>query len=113
LEILEAIKRLNVDKAPSLNSILNRVLIYLPKTEITFLIKVFNTVLHKQYFPSAWKHYCMISILKQGKDPTIHFSYRPISLLDTVGKIFKKILLTMVLQEVNGRGFLHDEQFGF
>jgi hypothetical protein len=49
----------------------------------------------------------------RGKDPTLPSSYRPISLLDTVGKIFEKILLAGVLREVKERGLLRDEQFGF
>jgi hypothetical protein len=53
------------------------------------------------------------SILKLGKDPTLPSSYRPISLLDTVGKLFEKILLTRILREVNELGLLQDEQFGF
>jgi hypothetical protein len=51
--------------------------------------------------------------MKPEKDPTLPFSYRPISLLDTAGKLFEKILLTRVLREVNERGLLRDEQFGF
>jgi hypothetical protein len=55
----------------------------------------------------------VLPILKPGKDPTQPSSYRPISLLDTVGKLSEKILLTRVLREVNERGLLRDEQFGF
>jgi hypothetical protein len=33
--------------------------------------------------------------------------------LSTVGKLFEKILLSRVLREVNERGLLRDEQFGF
>jgi hypothetical protein len=55
----------------------------------------------------------VVSILKPGKDPTLPSSYRPISLLDTVGKLFEKILLARVLREVNERDLLRDEQFGF
>jgi hypothetical protein len=40
-------------------------------------------------------------------------SYRPISILGTVGKLFENILLPKVLREVNEREFLRDEQFGF
>jgi hypothetical protein len=54
-----------------------------------------------------------VPILKPGKNPKLPSSYRPISLLDTVGKLFGKILLTRVLREVNERGLLRDEQFGF
>jgi hypothetical protein len=54
-----------------------------------------------------------VSILKPGKDPTLPSSYRPISVLDPVGKLFEKILLTRAFREVNERGLLRDEQVGF
>jgi hypothetical protein len=52
-------------------------------------------------------------MLKPGKDPTLHSSYRPISLLDTVGKLFEKILLARVLRGVSERGLLCDSSMGF
>jgi hypothetical protein len=55
----------------------------------------------------------VISTLKAGKDPTLPSSYRRISLLDTVGKLFEKIIITRVLRELNERGLLHIEHFGF
>jgi hypothetical protein len=47
------------------------------------------------------KHDQVISILKPGKDPALPPSYRPISLLDTIGKLFEKILLARILSEVS------------
>jgi hypothetical protein len=47
-----------------------------------------------------------------GEGPSIPSSYRPISILDTTGKLFEKILLSRILSEVSGRGILRDEQFG-
>jgi hypothetical protein len=112
-EVLEAIKGLKVGKAPGPNGVPDRALRHLPKRAITSLTKLFNAVLRRQYIPPAWKHARVVSILKPGKDPTLPSSYRPISLLDTVGKLFEKILLARVLREVNERGLLRDEQFGF
>ena len=40
-------------------------------------------------------------------------SYRPSSLLDTISKLFEKMLLPRILHEVNVRGLLRNEQFGF
>ena len=40
-------------------------------------------------------------------------SYRPISLLNTIGKLFEKILLARNLHELSDRGLMGDEQFGF
>jgi hypothetical protein len=105
-EVQETIKGLKAGKAPGPNGVPNRAMRHLPKRAITFITKLFNAVLRRQYFPPAWKHTRVISILKPS-------SYRPISLLDTVGKLFEKILLTRVLREVNERGLLRDEQFGF
>jgi hypothetical protein len=72
-----------------------------------------NSVLHRQYFPPAWKHALVVSILKPGNDPTLPSSYKPISLIDTFGKVLEKILVARVLREQNGGALLRDEQFGF
>jgi hypothetical protein len=77
------------------------------------LVLIFNAILLTQHFPSVWKHARVISILKPGKDPALPSSYRPISLLDTIGKLFEKILFSRILHEVRERGLLRDEQFGF
>jgi hypothetical protein len=45
--------------------------------------------------------------------PSLPSSYRPVSVLDTIGKLFEKILLSRILIEVSGCGLLRDEQFGF
>jgi hypothetical protein len=68
-EVLQAIRGLKVGKAPGPNGIPNRVLRHLTKRAITFLTKVFNAVLRWQYFPSAWKHARVVSILKPEKTP--------------------------------------------
>jgi hypothetical protein len=49
-EVQQAIRGLKVGKAPCPNGIPNRVLRHLPKRAITFLTKVFNAVLRRQYF---------------------------------------------------------------
>jgi hypothetical protein len=61
-EVLQAMKCLKFVKAPGPNVIPNRVLRHLPKRAMIFLTKVFNAVLRRQYFPSAWKHARMVSI---------------------------------------------------
>ena len=55
----------------------------------------------------------MNSILKPGKNPEQPSSHRPICLLDTIGKLFEKILLTRILHEIGEHGLLRDEQYGF
>jgi hypothetical protein len=47
-----------------------------------------------------------------GKDPALPPSYQPISPLDTIGKLFEKILLARIRSEVSERGLMQDQQFG-
>ena len=54
-----------------------------------------------------------ISILKPGKDPVQLLPYRPVSVLDTIVKVFKKILPATILNEVGWRRLLRDKQFRF
>jgi len=112
-EVQEAIRGLKVNKAPDPNSIPNRALKHLPQRAVSLLVLIFNAILITHHFPTVWKHARVISILKTGKDPALLSSYRPISLMDTFGKLFEKILLARILREVNVRGLLRNEQFGF
>ena len=112
-EVREAIRGLKVGKAPGPNGIPNRALKHLPMRAVLLLVQIFNAILCTHHCPPVWKHARVISIHKPGKDPAQPSSYRPISLLDTIGKLFEKILLTRILYEVGERGLLRDEQFGF
>jgi hypothetical protein len=58
------------------------------------------------------KHDQEISILKPRKDPALLPSYRPIRLLDMIGKLFEKILLARSLSEVSKCGLMRNKQFG-
>ena len=104
---------MKLDKVPGPNGIPNRALKHLPMPAVHLLIQIFNAVVCTHHLPPVWKHGRVISILKPGKDPAQPLSYRPISLLDTIGKLFEKILLTRILYEVGERGLLRDEQFAF
>ena len=95
-EVQEAMRSLKVNKAPGPNGIPNRALKHLPQRAVSLLVQIFNAVLLTHHFPPMWKHTRVISILKPGKDPALPSSYRPVSLMDTIGKLFK-ILLTRIL----------------
>jgi hypothetical protein len=68
-EVQQAIRGLKVGKAPGPNGIPNRVLRHVPKRALTFLTKVFITVLRRKYFPSAWKHARAGVHTEAGKGP--------------------------------------------
>ena len=107
------IRALKFSKAPGSNGNPNRALKHLPQRPVSLLVLIFSAILLTHHFPTAWKHARVISILKPGKEQALTSSYRPISLLDTICKLFEMILLARNLNEVSEGGLMRDEQFGF
>jgi len=70
-------------------------------------------MLRLSYFPMLWKFSTIILILKQKKLPDYPSSYRPISLLPILLKVFEKILLKRILNIIAESKVLPDSQFGF
>jgi hypothetical protein len=69
---------------------------------IKYLTQLFNAVLLKAYFPAKWKVVQIILILKPGKPHNELTSYRPISLLPIVSKVFEKMLLKRLkIRDIN------------
>ena len=64
--------------------------------QISYLILnvalIYNSCLRTGYFPNAWKQAKVVMLPKPGKDLTKPTSYRPISLLPAMGKIFERIV---------------------
>lgn len=112
MEVQDAIRGLEVGKAPGPNGIPNRAL-KRHLSVVSLLVVLFNAIFRTQYFSAGRKHARLFSIPKPGKDPALLSSYRPKRLLDTTGNLFEKILLTRILCEVSERGVLRNEQFEF
>lgn len=112
-EIRTILKGMRNMKAPGEDGILNIVLKNLGDNSLTLLCNIFNKCLNLSYFPNSWKRSKVIPILKPGKDPTSEKSYRPISLLSSISKIFEKLILSRLDEHIQRNNILMDEQFGF
>jgi len=55
----------------------------------------------------------LVLLPKAGREAGTPSAYRPICLLDEVGKIFERILATRLTQHLSREGDLHEEQYGF
>lgn len=78
------------------------------------LTSLFNHLLAISYFPSCWKLALMTSIPKLGKDNTILDNWRPISQLNSISKVFEKIIAVSLNQtEFKTFPSLFSNQFGF
>ena len=56
------------------------------------LCDLYNALLMKGVFPNIWKQSRCVFLNKDGRSGSSPEHYRPISLLDTVGKIFEKLI---------------------
>ena len=65
------------------------------------------------YFPNAWKQANISAVLKTGKPSSSATSYRPISLLSVLGKLFEKLILPIFQSHLEENHILPSHQFGF
>lgn len=112
-EIKKAVLRTKSKKAPGLDNIQNIVLKQLPKKAFVQLTYIFNACFEISYFPSVWKKARILPFHKPGKDKLFPQSYRPISLLPTLSKVYEKIILNRIKDFELANNLLIPQQFGF
>jgi hypothetical protein len=103
-EIKQQIKKVNHLKAPGYEIITGKILRQLPNKSIVLLTIIFNSMLRLSYFPTTWKCAQIVMIPKPGKPINEVTSYRPISLLPILSKIFEKLLLNRIRHDAE----IHD-----
>jgi hypothetical protein len=91
----------------------NKVLKNLPRKLILIISFIFNVMLRLSYFLLIWKLSTLILIPKPNKTKTLAASYRPISLLLTLAKLFEKIILKRIKLTMQPQNFFLKTQFGF
>jgi hypothetical protein len=112
-EIQEIVQRLKKKSAPGPDAISNNLLKNLPTPAIQFLASFFNFLLHISYFPTAWKNAKVIMLLKPLKSASNPSSYRPISLLCTLSKLFEIIIHNRIKHHLSIHNSIRPEQAGF
>ncbi|RDL32701.1 uncharacterized protein BP5553_09157 [Venustampulla echinocandica] len=92
-EIEKAVRRAAPNKAPGVDGITNGVLQLTLNILLPSLCKLFNACLQQGYCPTHFKETITVVLRKQGKDDyTQPKSYRPIALLNTLGKVLEAII---------------------
>jgi Reverse transcriptase (RNA-dependent DNA polymerase)/Endonuclease-reverse transcriptase len=112
-ELKSHIESLNIVKANGIDGISNRVVKHFPVSIISFLVQIFNKCFKIGYFPLDWKIGKIVAIPKPGKDPSLPESYRPITLLPVIGKIFEKCIGSRLSDHEKNLKVLVDQQLGF
>ncbi|GBP94600.1 Probable RNA-directed DNA polymerase from transposon BS [Eumeta japonica] len=100
-------------KAPGLDGVNNKAIKCFSAPLLALLVAIFNACIKNCHFPEAWKEAVIIGIPKPRKPHDLPTSYRPISLLSGLGKLFEKVLKSQLSDHLLGKGLIINEQFGF
>lgn len=100
-------------KSPGHDLISGKMLKELPDRCIKLICHIFNAIMRTGFFPTTWKIAKIIMIPKPGKNETQVDSYRPISLLPALSKLFEKILLSKLYPVLEQDKIIPAHQFGF
>ena len=74
---------------------------------------IFDNILCFHYFPPILENINMIFLNKHLKDPSNPLNYRPICLLETVLRLFEKIIAQRLQYFLEYNNLLTEKQFGF
>ena len=98
-ELAVTAKRMSAkNTAPGPDGILGKVIsMALPVLEEE-IVELFNKCLRESTVTSCWKVSKLVRLPKPGKDPNSPAAYRPICLLNEVGKLFERVVLNRIIR---------------
>lgn len=113
-EVMDEInKNMKLKKCPGFDLITTEVLRRLTFNCVARITQLFNACLKLRYVPLVWKIAEVLMIQKPGKPATEVTSYRPISLLPVLSKLFEKIFLRRLKPIIERNNLIPTHQFGF
>ncbi|KAJ4428844.1 hypothetical protein ANN_25837 [Periplaneta americana] len=112
-ELSHFIQRLPNKKYPGHDLISNIVLKKLTNKALTYFTIILNAALLIGYFPRAWKLAEIIVFHKPNKPKQLPSSYRPISILPTLSRLFEKVIHHRICKFTFQNKIIPDFQFGF
>ena len=108
----EILRTLKTDKASGPDGLSNRILKELSHELSSPLCSLFNKSLSLGKFPSPYKDANVTPVHKKG-DLSLVSNYRPISLLNSVAKLFEKLVFKYLYNHLQDNNMLSSLQSGF
>lgn len=110
-EVGEAFLNTRNKKAPGPDGIGGEIVKVFFEAAPEYCVNIFNKLLVEGKFPKIWKKGKLALIekgIKEGK-----MTYRPICLLDTMGKVYERLIRERLNEEIKMKGDLSENQYGF
>ena len=111
-ELATAVERLAPGKAPGPDGVPPEVVKLFIRRHPALFLGLVNGLLKEGEFPRTWKKAHLVLIPK-GSGQSGRQSYRPICLLDCIGKVFENLIVGRLNGEIEEKGALSEAQFGF
>lgn len=112
IEVEEILSSLPLGKAVGPDGVNNRILRELSSELSSPLSALFNHSLQSGKMPTSWKEANVCPIFKSG-DHSLTSNYRPISLLNTVNKVFEKVIFKHLYNFFRENNTISSYQSGF
>lgn len=99
--------------APGPDGIPKKIWRIVHRLDPTMLPALFTKCLETGEFPLPWKRARLVLLKKKGRLGDEPSAYRPISLLDTIGKVLERVIAQRIGAHLEVAGDLSETQFGF
>ena len=84
------------------------------ESELSYILaKLFNKCLKESCFPDRWKVSSVVPVFKNVGERSTAKSYRAVSLLAMVSKVFEKLVNNRIVDHLEECGLFSDFQYGF
>lgn len=113
-EVKDILERMDPRKTPGEDGITSKILLKVFESFPKYMTAIYNSCLRIGNFPEQWKRATLIPIVKPGNEKISEVrKYRPISLLNTAGKVLEKLLISRISHHVYTKNLVNDSQYGF
>jgi hypothetical protein len=114
LIVEKAIHSISSQSGPGVSGLPTKILKNLPTNLIVIFTNLFNDCIITGIIPQEWKSAILTPLFKGKKqDPYDVNSYRGISVLPPLAKVFEKILATQIIVYFNSNNLFYPSQHGF
>ena len=111
IEITKTLQKCRNRSASGEDQISYLILKNFDREHLSNIALIYNSCLRTGYLPNTWKQAKVLP--KPGKDLTKPTSYRPISLLPPMGKIFERIVASRLSTLLEKANYFDENQAGF
>jgi hypothetical protein len=111
-DLANTMDRIKPAKTPGIDGIPGKIIKIIFEHKPYDLLGMMNGVYKLGIIPNKWKIARVILLTKPGKDPFLHTSYKPISILPTLSKVWE-ITFKSVIERYLGLDLYRASQFGF